>query len=224
MVILRRVTTTHRGFTLIELLVVVAIIGILLAILFPVISRVREAARRAECTSNLKQIAMGLVIYSNENSDAFPSDTTYSGVSPAMKALNLVYPLYVPNKGTFNCPSDSSTGYNTASMTEDVAFTQAQCSYGYDRAHNRVEGEAGVAILADRPPSDPVSNQADNSPNHNGHGQNIAFIDGHVEFAKVPQAGWFFSDGTRDHIYLDSALSSTNTVGGTDTVITYDGS
>ncbi len=224
MVILRRTTTTHNGFTLIELLVVVAIIGILLAILLPVLSRTRESARRATCASNLKQIAMGLVIYSNENSDAFPSDTTYSGVSPAMKALNLIYPEYIKNKGTFNCPSDSSSGTNTASMTEDVAFTLEQCSYGYDRTHNRVVGEAGVAILADRPPADPVSNQTDNSPNHGGRGQQVAYIDGHVEFVLMPQAGWYFSDGTRDHIFLNSALNGTNSAGGTDTAIVHDGS
>lgn len=223
MAILRRTNTTHSGFTLIELLVVVAIIGILIAILLPVLNRTRESARRAQCASNLKQIVTGLVIYSNENNDAFPSDTAYAGASPAMKALNLIYPEYVSNRGTFNCPSDSNSGENTAGITEDSAFTLAQCSYGYDRAHNRVVGEAGVAILADRPPADPVSNQTDNSPNHGGRGQNVAYIDGHVEYVTTPQAGWYFSDGTRDHIFLNSALNGTNTVGGTDTVILHDG-
>lgn len=219
----KRTTTTHNGFTLIELLIVVSIIGVLLAILFPVLSRTREAARRAECTSNLKQVVMGLVMYSNESNQAFPSDTAYAGASPAMKALNLIFPLYVKNKGTFNCPSDSDSGNNTASMTEGDAFTLEQCSYGYDRTHNRVVGEAGVAILADRPPAGLVPNPTDNSPNHDGQGQNIAYIDGHVEFAKTPLAGWYFSDGTRDHIYLNSALSGTNSDGGTDTAIVHDG-
>ncbi|MBT6564479.1 MAG: type II secretion system protein [Candidatus Scalindua sp.] len=217
-----RTITNRNGFTLIELLVVVAIIGVLIGILLPVLHRTREAARRAECTSNLKQVVMGLVMYSNESNEAFPSDTAYAGVSPAMKGLNLIFPLYVKNKGTFNCPSDSNSGNNTASIAEDVAFTLELCSYGYDRTHNRVADEAGVAILADRPPADPVGNQTDNSPNHDGQGQNIAYIDGHVEFAKTPLAGWYFSDGTRDHIFLNSALSGTDSVGGTDTAILHD--
>src|SRR5258706_4037403 len=54
----------RSGFTLIELLVVIAIIAILAAILFPVFAQAREAARKASCQSNLKQLTLGCLMYS----------------------------------------------------------------------------------------------------------------------------------------------------------------
>jgi len=73
-----------RGFTLIELLVVIAIIAILAAILFPVFARAREAARKATCLSNLKQIALACLMYAQDYDEVLPAAVSLSGSSAHM--------------------------------------------------------------------------------------------------------------------------------------------
>src|SRR5580658_2308874 len=62
----------RSGFTLIELLVVIAIISLLAAILFPVFARARENSRRASCQSNLKQLALSCIQYSQDYDEELP--------------------------------------------------------------------------------------------------------------------------------------------------------
>lgn len=112
-----------RGFTLIELLVVIAIIAILAAILFPVFAQAREKARQTSCMSNLKQLSLGILQYTPDYDDSFPSGSVkYNGgwsdgftgwqtpCDPGQAGTdcmvwgNAVQP-YVKNRKVFECPS-----------------------------------------------------------------------------------------------------------------------
>jgi len=100
----------QSAFTLIELLVVVAIIAILAAILFPVFARARENSRRATCQSNLKQMGLGLLQYSQDFDETFPAYDLNNAFSNGKDVIWIdgVQP-YVKNYQIFNCPSDSYT-------------------------------------------------------------------------------------------------------------------
>ncbi|NLO07450.1 MAG: DUF1559 domain-containing protein [candidate division WS1 bacterium] len=104
-----------RGFTLIELLVVIAIIAILAAILFPVFARAREKARQSSCLSNIKQMSLAAMMYTQDYDEVYPGGLT--GASGEMGPISqsssfttfwitadVIYP-YVNNKQVFLCPS-----------------------------------------------------------------------------------------------------------------------
>lgn len=65
-------STSRRAFTLVELLTVIAIIGVLAAIIIPVVGKMKASARQTECSSNLRQIGAGFLLYLGENRNLFP--------------------------------------------------------------------------------------------------------------------------------------------------------
>lgn len=118
-------SNTRKGFTLIELLVVIAIIAILAAILFPVFAKVREKARATSCTSNEKQVGLGLLQYQQDNDEAFPIGFQYAG-PPIVAGAGWAGPLgpYIKSTGVFKCADDS-----TSQVTPVAGYSLYPVSY-----------------------------------------------------------------------------------------------
>ncbi len=114
---------SRRAFTLIELLVVIAIIAILAAILFPVFAQAREAARKASCSSNLRQIGTAFQMYTQDYDELLPDRRDlktllpggwkpWSGWPPSDPRGGwaiLVLEPYTKNNSLWSCPSTAHT-------------------------------------------------------------------------------------------------------------------
>jgi prepilin-type processing-associated H-X9-DG protein len=176
---------------LIELLVVIAIIAILAAILFPVFARAREKARQTSCLSNVKQITLGVQMYTQDYDETLPrARFWYSGSGSPYLYTRAIRP-YVKNEQIFLCPSDDNAvyveGWGSNPHRSDLSY-----GYNWDNQNSNaklssVDYQAQTMLLADcngymfNPAGTPlVSENTDYTidPLHNEQA-NIGFVDGH---------------------------------------------
>jgi prepilin-type N-terminal cleavage/methylation domain-containing protein/prepilin-type processing-associated H-X9-DG protein len=195
----------RRSFTLIELLVVIAIIAILAAILFPVFAKAREKARQSSCGSNLKQLGLAFIQYTQDYDERLPYSGPYNATTYAAP-WNSVWGHWVqPNGTTTVTPSCVSNGALVTYCKNTQIFVCPSDSGGQTRGLSYAMNAnlRGVALARINAPAECILLVDEASTINDGHfspppgGDNPSFIhldmtnmlycDGHVKARKADQ-------------------------------------
>lgn len=197
---------THRfGFTLIELLVVIAIIAILIGLLLPAVQKVREAAARAKCSNNLKQISLATIACADANSGRIPPSI---GLYPS----NVKYAPYQSDGGTFLhiLPYIEQTGMFNATLNYNDGRNGGYITY------NEWANSVQTALVSTyQCPSDPTVNTATQWQGYGG-GSGISTYGINGQIFRYNYVGWSagllnfpagIPDGTSNTVFFTEKLA-----------------
>jgi prepilin-type N-terminal cleavage/methylation domain-containing protein/prepilin-type processing-associated H-X9-DG protein len=212
-----RIQNARKAFTLIELLVVIAIIAILAAILFPVFGRARENARRSSCQSNLKQVGLGILQYTQDYDEKLPYGKISSSNIPWQQSIQ----PYIKSVQLFKCPSvatNNNLGNTSPAIPVSYAVnaggtgltggTRAFASDGGNSARSLsdienpattlgvhefggadAQNQDGGAYMSNLNDLDSNGQWVDYLPTGHLQTSNFLFMDGHVKSLKWPATG-----------------------------------
>jgi len=200
-----------KAFTLIELLVVMAILGILMGLLLPVVNEARERSRRTSCANNLRQFGQAAVMYSMDHNEAYPTNLFTLSRNGAS------------NPKLFKCPSDARTvaAAVRSGGVNNIEDGAEFCSYLLATERNTGGGvtpitaasPANTMLACDKhggtgaADGDIEDNETGFGGNHAGEGGNVLYVDGSVNWVNVDPE-WL--DANRTNTTGDVVLGTMN--------------